>query len=83
MDRFNLPDADLAYLPHGTEHFKDYVEAVPLGAERTSTAEPSVDDMAGRCKPSPACGEVNTVSAATVEAVNCHHNYVTWEHPLR
>ena len=24
----NLPDKDLAYLPEGTEHFDDYVEAV-------------------------------------------------------
>ena len=34
MRRFfiNLPDADLAYLPEGTEHFDDYVEAVELGA---------------------------------------------------
>ena len=24
----NLPDQDLAYLPEGTEHFDDYVEAV-------------------------------------------------------
>ena len=24
----NLPDKDLAYLPQGTEHFEDYVDAV-------------------------------------------------------
>ena len=29
----NLPDRDLAYLPEGTQHFDDYVEAVRLGAE--------------------------------------------------
>src|SRR5438128_174090 len=29
----NLPDADLAYLPEGTEHFKDYVTAVHWAQE--------------------------------------------------
>ena len=30
MERFfiHLPDRDLAYLPEGTEHFDDYVQAV-------------------------------------------------------
>ena len=29
----NLPDKDLAYLPEGTEHFDDYVEAVGWAQE--------------------------------------------------
>ena len=30
MERFfiHLPDQDLAYLPEGTAHFRDYIEAV-------------------------------------------------------
>jgi tRNA-splicing ligase RtcB len=73
----NLPDADLAYLPHGTEHFKDYVEAVHWAQEyallnRQLMMSNIVAAVAG-------CGEVPAFQAH-VEAVNCHHNYVTWEH---
>ena len=39
----NLPDQDLAYLPEGTEHFDDYVEAVRLGAGLRAR-EPRADD---------------------------------------
>ena len=35
----NLPDQDLAYLPEGTEHFDDYVEAV--AGRRTTRAQPA------------------------------------------
>ena len=39
----NLPDEDLAYLPEGTEHFDDYVEAVELGAGLRAH-QPRADD---------------------------------------
>ena len=73
----NLPDADLAYLPHGTEHFHDYVEAVHWAQEYALLNRQLM--MANIVAAVGNCGEVPAF-AAHVEAVNCHHNYVTWEH---
>jgi tRNA-splicing ligase RtcB (3'-phosphate/5'-hydroxy nucleic acid ligase) len=73
----NLPDADLAYLPQGTDHFDDYVEAVHWAQEyarlnRALMMENIIEAVRH-------CGQVPAFEA-TLEAVNCHHNYVTWEH---
>lgn len=77
MQRFfiNLPDKDLAYFPQGTEHFKDYVDAVSWA-----------QDFAQKNR---ALMMQNVVAAiqrimtkpftVDVEAVNCHHNYVQRE----
>ena len=73
----NLPDADLAYLPHGTEHFNDYVEAVHWAQEYALLNRQLM--MANIIAAVAVCGEVPAFQAH-VEAVNCHHNYVTWEH---
>jgi tRNA-splicing ligase RtcB len=71
----NLPDQDLAYLPEGTDHFDDYVEAVHwaqdyarLNRELMMTAV--LGAMALALPP----------FRANLEAVNCHHNYVAVEH---
>lgn len=72
----NLPDQDLAYLPEGSQHFSDYVEAVHwaqefaltnrrLMMEQVLEAMAKVDGL-----PPFGSGEV---------AVNCHHNYVSRE----
>ena len=74
----NLPDENLAYLPEGTDHFDDYVEAVDwaqgfartnrtIMMERTLAA---IGQALGR--------EFDHDSHET--AVNCHHNYVAKEH---
>jgi tRNA-splicing ligase RtcB len=73
----NLPDADLAYLPQGTNHFDDYVEAVHWAQDyallnRQLMMQNIIAAVRG-------CGLVPAFDAM-VEAVNCHHNYVTWEH---
>jgi tRNA-splicing ligase RtcB (3'-phosphate/5'-hydroxy nucleic acid ligase) len=73
----NLPDADLAYLPQGTEHFKDYVDAVHWAQEyamlnRQLMMHNIIDAVQN-------CGFVPPFEAE-VEVVNCHHNYVAWEH---
>ncbi len=73
----NLPDANLAYFPQGTEHFNDYVEAVHWAqdyamANRQLMMNNIVAAVAN-------CGLVPPF-AATLEVVNCHHNYVAWEH---
>jgi len=70
----NLPDADLAYLPEGTAHFDDYVEAVHWAQEyarlnRELMMAGVVEAMRGALPP----------FEARLEAVNCHHNYVAVE----
>jgi tRNA-splicing ligase RtcB len=71
----NLPDVDLAYFPQGTDHYKDYIEAVGwaqgfAALNRTlmmQAATRALSDTVGRAF------LVNDV------AVSCHHNYVAWE----
>lgn len=71
----NLPHRDLAYFPEGTDHFHDYVEAVGWAQEY---ARINRELMLAR-----AIGAVGATLArpvsATMEAVNCHHNYVARE----
>jgi tRNA-splicing ligase RtcB (3'-phosphate/5'-hydroxy nucleic acid ligase) len=73
----NLPDADLAYLPEGTEHFKDYVEAVHWAQEYAMLNRQLM--MSNMVTAVQNCGLVPPFEA-TLEVVNCHHNYVAWEH---
>ncbi len=72
----NLPDQDLAYLPEGTAHFDEYVEAVEW-AQDFARANREVMMQA-------VMEALRKVIAkpfdAYVEAVNCHHNYVAREH---
>ncbi|OAI23785.1 MULTISPECIES: RtcB family protein [Methylomonas] len=78
MQRFyiNLPDKDLAYFPEGTDHFIDYVRAVSWAQDyaRNNRALMMRNVVAAirEIMPKP--------FVADVEAVNCHHNYVTTEH---
>jgi tRNA-splicing ligase RtcB len=70
-----LADLDLAYLPEGSEYFDDYVDAVNW-AQRFARINREIMMK-------------NTVKAiskvlgrpvdASLEAVNCHHNYVQKE----
>lgn len=71
-----LPDKDLAYLPEGTDHFNDYVEAVEW-AQNFARINRQV--MMHRVI-SALQKEMDMPFAADVEAVNCHHNYVSREH---
>ena len=71
----NLPDADLAYLPHGTDHFEDYCDAVKW-AQGFALANRQIM-MGAALVALRNCGLPEfTVEA---EAINCHHNYVSWE----
>lgn len=72
----NLPDADLAYLPEGTEHFDDYVEAVGWAQD---FARENRRVMLTRVL-QVLCVELGRdVGATSEEAIQCHHNYVTKE----
>jgi tRNA-splicing ligase RtcB len=72
----NLPDADLAYLPEGTDHFHDYCFAVKWAQDFAfQNRQLMMSNIIGAVRES---GEVPAFDA-NVEAVNCHHNYVAWE----
>ncbi|MFO1186269.1 MAG: RtcB family protein [Alphaproteobacteria bacterium] len=71
----HLPDMDLAYLPEGSEHFRDYVAAVgwaqAYARANRETMMAAVLGVLGRH-----FGDLDTSEIA----VNCHHNYVAKEH---
>jgi tRNA-splicing ligase RtcB len=77
MERWfiNLPNHDLAYLPEGSQHFSDYVEAVGWAQEyarinRSIMMDGVIDAMKAT---------INKRFFLTDEAVNCHHNYISKE----
>ncbi|MEO6327103.1 MAG: RtcB family protein [Thermoanaerobaculia bacterium] len=73
----NLPDADLAYLPEGTAHFDDYVEAVSWAQEFALTnRQIMMDTVVAAVRSVPGLPAFRT----DLMAVNCHHNYVEREH---
>ena len=73
----NLPDADLAYLAEGTEHFADYCSAVGWAQDyallnRKIMMDSTINAMRltlGR----------PVLVPKKCEAVNCHHNYISKE----
>jgi len=70
-----LPDQDLAYLPEGSEHYQDYIEAVEWAQHfarinREIMMDKTLEAISHALK-------LNFKSR--VEAVNCHHNYVNRE----
>ena len=78
MERWfiSLPDKDLAYIPEGSDHFRDYVEAVAWAQD---FAQANREVMMARTLQ--AMREVLPMPfSADVEAVNCHHNYISKEH---
>jgi tRNA-splicing ligase RtcB len=72
----DLPDADLAYLPEGTAHFHEYVEAVSWAQEFARVNRELM--MRAIVSALRATGELPPFEA-NLEAVNCHHNYVSRE----
>jgi len=73
----NLPDADLAYLPQGSDLFDDYLAAVTWAqayarTNRELMMQATVDALRA--------SGVLPAFTAHLEAVNCHHNYVSFEH---
>jgi tRNA-splicing ligase RtcB len=79
MERFfiRLPDKDLAYFPEGTVHFSDYVEAVSWAQDfALHNRELMMAEVVAALSGS---GDLPAFEAS-VEAVNCHHNYISREH---
>jgi tRNA-splicing ligase RtcB len=76
MERWhiNLPDYNLAYLPEGSEYFGDYVQAVRWAQQyalvnREIMMARTLNTLEHHVKP----------VIVQAQAVNCHHNYVSWE----
>ena len=71
----NLPDQDLAYFPEGTDHFDDYVEAVGWAQDYAAlNRRLMMSNVIAALR-----GQIAKPFDAELEAVNCHHNYVTRE----
>ena len=78
MERYfvSLPDADLAYLPQGTEHFRDYFNAVGWAQKYAlRNREIMLQAVVAAFRD---VGLQPTVDPQG-DYVNCHHNYVAWE----
>ncbi len=72
----NLPDHDLAYFPEGTQHFDDYVEAVEWAQHFAQlNREVMMQNVVLAVR-----GLIPRPFETHVEAINCHHNYVSREH---
>jgi tRNA-splicing ligase RtcB len=72
----NLPDANLAYLPEGTEHFDDYLEAVKWAQDYARVNR----DLMLREALQVLKKQKGIPSFELVDqAINCHHNYVERE----
>lgn len=71
----NLPDADLAYIPEGSDLFDDYIEAVGWAQDYARSNRELMMSAAlqalGEAVPKP--------FECDCMAVNCHHNYVARE----
>jgi tRNA-splicing ligase RtcB len=71
----NLPDMDLAYLPEGTDHFNDYMQAVGWAqkfarSNREVMMVAAIDALRS---------VIDKPFYTEMMAVNCHHNYVSHE----
>lgn len=71
----NLPDRDLAYFEEGSRHFADYVEAVEWAQDYArQNRELMMLAVVGAARKA-----LGKPFEASLEAVNCHHNYVQRE----
>ena len=71
----NLPDQDLAYFEEGTQHFDDYVEAVEWAQDYARLNREVMMQNVVRAVKQVIAKPFDT----HIEAVNCHHNYVSRE----
>lgn len=78
MERWfiHLPDKDLAYIPEGSEHFKNYLEAVGWAQDfALANRVMMMNNVLSAMR------DVLPVPfSAELEAVNCHHNYISREY---
>jgi tRNA-splicing ligase RtcB len=71
----NLPDQDLAYFEEGSKYFGDYVRAVGWAQKfARANREVMMHRVVGAAR-----SVIGKPFEAHMEAVNCHHNYVSRE----
>ena len=71
----NLPDMDLAYMPEGTDHFNDYMQAVAWAQKfARSNREVMMEATIAAIR-----SVITKPFYSEMMAVNCHHNYVSHE----
>ncbi len=77
MERWfiNLPDSNLAYLPEGSEHFDDYVQAVHWAQDFAMVNRRTMLDAVVAAARSAGLPPFEV----GLEVINCHHNYVAIE----
>ncbi len=71
----NLPDKDLAYLPEGTDHFRDYVEAVEWAQDFARTNRRLMLEAVLTA----VRAEIPMPFTQAAAVVQCHHNYISRE----
>jgi tRNA-splicing ligase RtcB len=72
----NLPDENLAYLPEGTDHFNEYVQAVEWAQNYAMlNRQVMMRNVIEAVEAVPGIRRFE----ADLEVVNCHHNYVARE----
>jgi tRNA-splicing ligase RtcB len=77
MERWfiSLPDKDLAYIPQGSELFDDYFDAVTWAQIYARMNR----DLMMHATLLALSAFIPKPFTCDCEAVNCHHNYVSWE----
>jgi tRNA-splicing ligase RtcB len=71
----NLPDEDLSYLSEGTKHFDDYIEALAWAQQfAQKNREVMMMNLVAALRKI-----IKKPFEAHMEAINCHHNYVSKE----
>ena len=71
----NLPDADLSYLPEGSEFYSDYIKAVSFAQKFAfENRRLMLENVLT------AIGTVIGDAVVMEQAVSCHHNYISMEH---
>lgn len=75
-----LPDANLSFLPEGTEYHDDYVMAVGWAQSYASTNRQIMLHLTMESLRKILPDEMPAIAEDVETAVDCHHNYVATEH---
>jgi tRNA-splicing ligase RtcB len=71
----NLPDMDLAYMPEGTQYFRDYIQAVDWAQNYARiNREIMMEHTVAAIEKI-----LRKTIVGSLAAINCHHNYVAKE----
>jgi len=71
----HLPDVNLSYLSEGTDHFDDYVQAVNWAQEYAWINRQEMLKLVIKSLQASSLPEFSL----TKKAINCHHNYISYE----